>query len=484
MHMEELGVIKKVEFDKRKWISTFHLDNKRVLKVSGDFRHIVGFRLFKNGTKFVYRRPEESSVAKQVTKGLWIGSVVGETSTTYIEAQVRQNSEQDVSILDFVFIEYKNTHILGQITDYKRRKDGTAVIGIALIGVINGGKLERVAYPVMQGTKVYKATVSSIESAFNMDSSGMYIGLVHNTHIPVYINKKMMSIGHTAILAKIRTGKSYLTRVFAEEINKQGYPIVILDPRAEYSFAYKNDTEEELKLMSRFKIRPESFKDRYVRFVFDEEKTPNDVLVTQDMLRKDEFYNLLVRPSQISVVDLNSVKSSQEELNIVSTISNNLLEARKHDKIPPTFLVVEEAEKYIPEGSKSSPSLISISDIAMQGAQKGLDLIVVGHRPSKIKKDILSQCFNFSILQVSWDNDKQRIKQSVEDASQYIDIISTLPVGTAFLSGAYVNRPLLVDVRVAHTKHFGQTVETNVAYSEEPKTIKDIKSQLSKLAEG
>ena len=75
--------------------------------------------------------------------------------------------------------------------------------------------------------------------------------------IPVYLNLKKTISKHLSVLAKTGAGKSYAVAVLIEELLKNKFPVVIIDPHGEYaSLKYEND---EYDTMLKFNVSPHSY---------------------------------------------------------------------------------------------------------------------------------------------------------------------------------------------------------------------------------
>lgn len=166
----------------------------------------------------------------------------------------------------------------------------------------------------------------------------------------------------------------------------------------------------------------------------------------------------LVTPGKITLLNLKGVTPDIQQI-IVAKICTDLFEKRKKNKIPPLFLIIEEAHNFCPERSfGESPSSYILRNIASEGRKFGLGLGVVSQRPARVDKNVLSQCNTQIIQKVTNPNDLRAISNSAENISaSIVDDISTLPIGTALLVGASA-KPILVDVRVKRTEHGGKSV--------------------------
>ncbi len=165
----------------------------------------------------------------------------------------------------------------------------------------------------------------------------------------------------------------------------------------------------------------------------------------------------LVVEGKASLVNLRGVAPDVQEL-VVARIATTLFENRKKQKIPPLFLVIEEAHNFAPQQGTAACSRI-LKNIASEGRKFGLGLCVVTQRAARIDKSVLSQCNTQLILQVTNPLDLKAIAQSIEGLTPGMtEMIQGLPVGTALVTGGGYHTPLFCEVRPRSTRHGGESV--------------------------
>jgi len=167
----------------------------------------------------------------------------------------------------------------------------------------------------------------------------------------------------------------------------------------------------------------------------------------------------LVQKGKCSIISMRGVPPDIQDV-VVARLTEELFKDRKAGKIPPFLFVVEEAHNYCPEhGIGHAVSSSMLRTVASEGRKFGMGLCVVSQRPAKIDKNIISQCNTNIILKVTNPNDLKAIIQSVEGlTSQTYDEIQRLPIGTALISGASIQIPILVEIRTRETDHGGKSV--------------------------
>jgi len=168
------------------------------------------------------------------------------------------------------------------------------------------------------------------------------------------------------------------------------------------------------------------------------------------------LHDLVVKGSA-TLVNLRGVAPDVQEL-VVQRLASTLFENRKKNKIPPLFLVIEEAHNYAPQQGTATCSRI-LKNIASEGRKFGLGLCVVTQRAARIDKSVLSQCSTQLILQVTNPLDLKAIAQSIEGLTDGMtEMIQSLPVGVALVTGGGYLTPLFCEVRPRSTKHGGESV--------------------------
>ncbi|MGI0131946.1 MAG: ATP-binding protein [Thermoplasmata archaeon] len=167
--------------------------------------------------------------------------------------------------------------------------------------------------------------------------------------------------------------------------------------------------------------------------------------------------NDLVQKGTATLINLRGVAPDVQEL-VVARIAGTLFENRKKGKIPPLFLVIEEAHNFAPQQGTATCSRV-LKNIASEGRKFGLGLCCVTQRAARIDKSVLSQCNTQLILQVTNPLDLKAIAQSIEGLTAGMtEMIQSLPVGVALVTGGGYHTPLFCEVRPRATRHGGESV--------------------------
>jgi hypothetical protein len=165
----------------------------------------------------------------------------------------------------------------------------------------------------------------------------------------------------------------------------------------------------------------------------------------------------LVVEGKMTILNLRGVAPDVQEL-VVTRVLTTFFEQRKRGKIPPLFIVVEEAHNFCPQQGQAISSRI-LKTVASEGRKFGMGLCVVSQRPARVDKNVLSQCTTQLILQVTNPLDVRAIAQSVEGLTDGMtEMIQGLPVGTCLVSGGGFHTPLFCEVRPRSSRHGGESV--------------------------
>ncbi len=172
---------------------------------------------------------------------------------------------------------------------------------------------------------------------------------------------------------------------------------------------------------------------------------------------KGTSLNELVVKGSATLINLRGVAPDVAEL-VVARIAATLFDNRKKGKIPPLFLVIEEAHNFAPQQGTAACSRI-LKNIASEGRKFGLGLCAVTQRAARIDKSVLSQCNTQLILQVTNPLDLKAIAQSIEGLTAGMtEMIQSLPVGVALITGGGYHTPLFCEVRPRASRHGGESV--------------------------
>jgi len=158
----------------------------------------------------------------------------------------------------------------------------------------------------------------------------------------------------------------------------------------------------------------------------------------------------IVRPGMLTVIDLSDIVNMRKKQIIVTYFAQKLFNERRHKKIPPFMLVLEEAHQFVPENVSRVEAISKsvVKTIAREGRKFGASLCLISQRPVQLDTTVLSQCNTQIILRVTNPNDLKHIGESAEGIdSRSLDMITSLQVGEALMVGEAVSYPLFFRFR-------------------------------------
>ena len=161
--------------------------------------------------------------------------------------------------------------------------------------------------------------------------------------------------------------------------------------------------------------------------------------------------------NSISIVDLSNSYDDYAQRVSLAVFLVKLFKLAKEKKIPPSFIIVEEAHIFAPQNFDSVSKFI-LRKISREGRKFGLGLNITSQRIIGIDKDILSQCNTKIILRIDSKTDLDYLLPYISIYSgQDQKIIPQLTEGTALISGFAIGLPSIIKIRQRITTHGGNT---------------------------
>lgn len=106
------------------------------------------------------------------------------------------------------------------------------------------------------------------------------------------------------------------------------------------------------------------------------------------------------------------------------------------DDRQPTFVIIDEAHNFVPDtpiNTLQEQVSNRIAAIAAEGRKYGLFLVLATQRPSKLRKGLLSECENASLLKIQSKAERIHAAEVLGIPAETVEQISTFPPGTALL---------------------------------------------------
>ncbi|MDG6920271.1 MAG: DUF87 domain-containing protein [Nitrososphaerota archaeon] len=240
---------------------------------------------------------------------------------------------------------------------------------------------------------------------------------------PFSVDANVVATGRTCVLGSSGSGKSYAVGVICEELCRNGVPFAIVDTEGEHT----------------------GLKDKFDAIWVGEEAGGDiswEGLDLEDLARQAPDISPLI-------LDVSEVQDPKEKIaRFMEGLYRTLTDRRT-----PYLVVVEEADKFIPQLGERSPIF---GEVARRGRKRGLGLMVCSQRPSLVDKNVLSQCGNQLIGKLIIQNDLQSVAQFFPGKGLPKEL-TTLKAGQFFAMGGLSAVPSLVAVRRRVTRPGGAT---------------------------
>jgi len=473
-----------------------------------------------------------------------LGRIIGKVSTTNFSFNVTSAQTKKFQFIQINHPDYG--FVLGQIMELERTNEGMTAKCVVIGYKDLDGRIKGIRTPLNLGTEVLEAEDSFIKKVVQLEGEGAFLGNLEGKDIPINVDLQKILTKHLCILAKSGAGKSYALGCLLEEILEKNVPLLIIDPHGEYSslrfpseekelltrwglvgkgytqqvqeygdITLKEDLRplklnEKMSNLELIKVLPIQLSNTQESILFSVVKDLEEVNFDNILLGLEQInssgkwqimdtimylrnlklfspnftsYNELISPGKASIINLKGTAPEVQDV-IIYKLLKDLFLARKQEKIPPFFCVIEEAHNFCPEkgfGKAKSTEVIRL--ISSEGRKFGLGLCVVSQRPALVQKTVLAQCSTQIIMKVTNPNDLRAIVGSIEGiTSETEDEIQNLPIGSALLCGV-VDRPLVVNIRPRRSKHGGQAVDVLGSAEEKDDYAKDVVEESRKFEE-
>jgi uncharacterized protein len=249
------------------------------------------------------------------------------------------------------------------------------------------------------------------------------------------VNAQELVTGRTCIIAQSGAGKSWSIAVLCEQLLKARIGFCLIDTEGEYF----------------------SLRDRFpILWVGSNEAC--DVDIERVDLR--ELMRNAVCSRTAIVYDV-SETDMREKVSMLTEILYDLESELKK----PYLLIVEEADKFIPQ---SRDSIKKIEEISRRGRKRGLGLLVATQRPSLVIKNVLSQCNSQIIGKLSIENDLKAVSVFFSSKKE-VDELATLEPGEFFVMGGLSREKAKMRFGDRETEHRGLTPKLTEAKPVKPK---------------
>ena len=240
---------------------------------------------------------------------------------------------------------------------------------------------------------------------------------------PFVIDANLLATGRTCVLGSSGSGKSYAVGVLCEELCRNDVPFAIVDTEGEHT----------------------GLKEKFDTIWVGEEQGCDLAwggLDLEDLARQAPDISPLI-------LDVSDIPDPKEKVSrFVQALYGTLTERRT-----PYLLVVEEADKFVPQYGQRLPVF---GEVARRGRKRGLGLMICSQRPSLVDKNVLSQCGNQLIGKLVIQNDLQSVAQFFPGKGLPKELTS-LRAGQFYAMGGLASPPALIAVKKRETRPGGGT---------------------------
>ncbi|MEM7815048.1 MAG: DUF87 domain-containing protein [Candidatus Aenigmatarchaeota archaeon] len=244
------------------------------------------------------------------------------------------------------------------------------------------------------------------------------------------LDAKELVTGRTCVIAQSGAGKSYLIAVMCEKMLEAGAGFCIVDTEGEY-----NSLKEKFDILW---IGPAGSAD--------------------EDIESADIGALCERAMRENIPMIFDVSESDERAK-VAELAKALYAAATRLRVP-YLLILEEADKFVPQGKDS---LKEIEEISKRGRKRGLGLLVATQRPAIVNKNVLSQCGMQFIGRLTTENDLAAVKLFFDSRDDLVEL-SKLEPGFFYM----MSRGKKVRMRSVEriTTHKGATPELRLGRTE------------------
>lgn len=198
----------------------------------------------------------------------------------------------------------------------------------------------------------------------------------------------------TAVISKRGRGKSGVVKVVAEEVLDHGLPIVLVDP-----------TGVHWGLLSTFDgKKPSGYPVLVIGGAHGHVKL--------NRRKGRELAQAVAKANFSCIIDLKGEpKSAWREF--MTDFADELLNINDS----PRLVILEEAPEFLPQKIRPDQTQCfdALERLVRLGRNQGLGVVLVGQRPARINKDVLSQADTLICLGVTGKHDRKAIQEWVED---------------------------------------------------------------------
>lgn len=211
--------------------------------------------------------------------------------------------------------------------------------------------------------------------------------------------------GRGFITGKSGSGKSNTASVIAEELLKNNYNLLIIDPEGEY-----------FGLKEKFEILHVGNDDRC-----DVQVSPNHA---------EQLATIALERNMPVIVDVSDYLDADESTELIANTVRALFQKEKNLQ-KPFLLMIEEMQEYLPQRGGNDELGELLERVAKRGRKRGLGMLGISQRPSSVDKDFITQCDWMVWHRLTWQNDIGVVKNVL--GSEIASEVEDLETGEGYL---------------------------------------------------
>ncbi len=205
-----------------------------------------------------------------------LGIVIAEKEPTHLTFYFQVDEDVDIEVGDFIEVPVEKGTVLGKISEiyiyneyysnpkfladrlllnipveyrFNVNQGRWRISKVNILGILSEKEFLPPCIPPEPGSKVYKATKTTLEKSLGISKRGLYLGYLWNhSAIKIKLDPEMLLSHHVIVLGTTGSGKSYFCSILTEELLDKGYPVLIVDPHNEYSSLAKPNLIKEKQL--------------------------------------------------------------------------------------------------------------------------------------------------------------------------------------------------------------------------------------------
>ncbi len=270
-----------------------------------------------------------------------------------------------------------------------------------------------------------------------------------------------------AILAKRGSGKTHTAMVMIEEMLKNGFHVVCVDP---------------IGVMYGLRTSADGKKAGLPIIIVGGEH--GDVPI--EPTNGEVIANLVVDHGLSLVVDLSLMRKGEQKRFMI-----DFAETLYHKNRTALHLVLDESDEWAPQRAIGDEARLlgAIEDLVRRGRARGIGVTMITQRPAVLNKNVLTQIEVLIALRLTSPQDRQALNEWVkyhadtDSSTEMITSLPTLPIGTAwFWSPGWLDIFKKVAIRARETLDSSSTPKVGQsaiqATKRAPVDIAELKTQL------